>query len=350
MAAEKERAPRLTDVARLAGVSAATASRALHGGERSVRDENRRRVIAAAEAVGYAPNIAARAFAKGRTRGVSLIVSSVPDDYANPIVSGVLAAADRRNLPVTIAPAGDDVDALVTQIQHVRGMRSQIAILAGGRQSNDPANPALIDALRRFEAEGGRAVCVSQPGLPFDTVSYDNVGGGREMATALRALGYEQFAVISGQLLGMTLRDRVDGFLLGLRESGVELTPDRLLTGTFSRDGAYAMTGELLRRGTPVDAIFAANDSMALGAMTFLRDADRLGSVAIAGFDDMLALRDVTPSLTTVRLPWNEVAEHALEMATSPRQERPRSVTVSGHVVVRESTPDLRSQNTGSAR
>ncbi|WP_349425943.1 LacI family DNA-binding transcriptional regulator [Microbacterium sp. LWS13-1.2] len=339
MARAAERAPRLTDVARLAGVSPATASRALHGTDRDVREENRQKVLAAAQSLGYAPNIAARAFAQGRTRGVSLIVGAVPDDYANPIVAGVMAATSRRNLPVTITPAGDDVDSMVAQIQQVRGMRSEILLLAGGRHASDRANPALIDALKRFESEGGRAVVMSQPGLPFDTVSYDNFGGGHDMAVALRGLGYDRFAVISGQMHAMTQRDRVQGFIAGLQESGVELSPDRLLTGGFTRDGAYAMTGELLRRGIAVDAIFAGNDSMALGAMTFLRDANQQGKIAVAGFDDMVALRDVTPSLTTVHLPWDEVAEHALGMAMLPRQKDPRSVMVRGHVVVRESTP-----------
>lgn len=342
---DAERAPRLTDVARLAGVSAATASRALHGTDREVREENRQKVLAAAASLGYAPNIAARAFKQGRTKGVSLIVGAVPDDYANPIVAGVVAAANRRNLPLTITPAGDDLDSVIAQIHQVGGMRPEVLLLARGQRAGESAHPGLVSALRRFEADGGRAVVMSQPGLPFDTVSYDNLGGGRDMAVALTRLNYSRFAVISGPMHALTQRDRVQGFVAGLRDSGIKLSPERHLIGNFSRDGAYAMTGELLRRESAVDAIFAANDSMALGAMTFLRDANRLGNVAIAGFDDIVALRDVTPSLTTVHMPWEEVAENALAMAMLPQQEQPRSVLVRGHVIVRESTPPMTAED-----
>jgi LacI family transcriptional regulator len=99
------------------------------------------------------------------------------------------------------------------------------------------------------------------------------------------------------------------------------------------------MTGDLLRRGIPVDAIFAVNDAMALGVLTFLRDAGR--PIAVAGFDDIKALRDVTPSLTTVHLPWDQVADEALTLAMGPLGDEPRTLMIEGHVVVRESTPPL---------
>lgn len=339
------RAPRLADVARLAGVSPATASRALHGGDRDVREDNRLRVIEAARSLGYAANLAAQAVARGRNRGVALIVREVPDDYANPIVAGVLAAARRRQMPVSIAAAGQDFKDLVECAQNARSLRPEILIVAGGRGENDPATTELVDSLQRFEQEGGRVVMISQPGLPFDTVSYDNVGGGRDMAKTLLELGYRDYAIISGHLQGLTQRDRTNGFIEGLSNGGVHLPADRILTGAgdFSRDNAYALTGELLRRGTRPDAIFAVSDAMALGVLTFLRDATGpTARIGVAGFDDIKALRDITPSLTTVHLPWEDVAEKALTMALLPQLKEPRQAVISGHVVVRESTPHAR--------
>jgi LacI family transcriptional regulator len=80
---------------------------------------------------------------------------------------------------------------------------------------------------------------------------------------------------------------------------------------------------------------------MALGVLTFLRDSGDPKRIAVAGFDDIKALRDVTPALTTVRLPWEQVADEALALALGPRAETPRTTVVKGHVIVRESTPPV---------
>ena len=336
------RAARLSDVARLAGVSTATASRALNGSDRGVRESNRVKVVEAAKALGYATNVAAQAVARGRNRGVTLVVRGIPEDYANPIISGVVTAAQRRGLPVTITSAGGDPADLVKAVHNARSHRPEILMLTGGRATDDATIPDLVDALQRYEAEGGRVVLITQPGLLFDTVAYANRKGGYDMARTLAGLGYQQFAVVSGMKHGLTQRDRTEGFIEGLAEAGIQLTDDRVLIGEFSRDAAYALTGDLLRRGIPVDAIFAVNDSMALGVLTFLRDAnDPRRPVAVAGFDDIKALRDVTPSLTTVHLPWEQVADEALGLALGPRGDEPRTIMIEGHVLVRESTPTL---------
>ncbi|WP_277212978.1 LacI family DNA-binding transcriptional regulator [Isoptericola croceus] len=335
------RAARLADVARLAGVSAATASRALNGSDRGVREANRAKVLEAARSLGYTTNIAAQAVARGRARGVTLVVKGMPDDFANPITAGVVSAAERRGLPFTLISAGTDPADLVEAVSLARGHRPEILVITGGRASHDATIPALVEALRHYEEEGGRVVLISQEGLPFDTVAYANRRGGYDMANALVGLGYRNFAVISGMKHGRTQRDRTEGFVAGLADNGIELSADRILIGDFSRDAAYALTGELLRRNIEVDAVFAVNDSMALGVLTFLRDTGDARRVAVAGFDDIKALRDVTPSLTTVHLPWDQVAEEALAMAVAPRHDTPRTTIIEGHVIVRESTPPI---------
>jgi LacI family transcriptional regulator len=335
------RPARLSDVAQLAGVSAATASRALNGSDRGVREANRARVLEAAKTLGYTTNLAAQAVAKGQSRGVTLVVKGMPDDYANPIIAGVVGATQRRGLPITLISAGTDPADLVEAVTLARSHRPEILVITGGRATDDVTIPALVEALQRYEAEGGRVVLITQEGLPFDTVAYANRKGGYDMATALVGLGYRNFAVVSGMRHGMTQRDRTEGFVAGLADAGIQLPADRVLIGDFNRDAAYALTGELLRRNVAVDAIFAVNDAMALGVLTFLRDTGDPRRVAVAGFDDIKALRDVTPSLTTVHLSWERVAEEALALAIGPRGDAPRTTVVEGHVIVRESTPPV---------
>lgn len=202
------RPARLSDVARRAGVSSATASRVLNPSSRGVKDANRARVLAAAEELGYTTNIAAQSVARGRATGITLLLRIMPDDYANPIVAGVVAAARREGLPISLIVAGSQTRDIIDAVHVARGQRTQILMTTGGRATDDKDIPALVDALQRYEAEGGRVVLITQPGLPFDTVAYANTQGAHDLAVALVDRGYRDFAILAGYANGMTQRAR----------------------------------------------------------------------------------------------------------------------------------------------
>ena len=171
----------------------------------------------------------------------------------------------------------------------------------------------------------------------------DNYGGARSLALALVDQGYRRFAVFSGVKSLLTSRDRVQGFRDGLAERGVDLADERIYAAEFTRDGGAAAVGALLDDGIDdVDCVFAVNDVMAVGAMSRLRDAGVHvpDDLAIAGFDDISTARDVTPALTTVSLPLREVGASAIELAlTADGRTEPEVVTITGTVVLRDSTP-----------
>jgi LacI family transcriptional regulator len=116
------------------------------------------------------------------------------------------------------------------------------------------------------------------------------------------------------------------------------------VTGEFTRDGGYHAMIHLLDAGAEVSCVFAVNDVMAMGAMAALRERGiKLpDGMAVAGFDDIGVLRDVTPALSTVRLPLHEVGVQAVRLLLDDAPDRPRMVQVSGDVVIRASTPALR--------
>ncbi|MCM6761253.1 LacI family transcriptional regulator [Rathayibacter sp. ZW T2_19] len=334
----------LEDVAALAGVSRATASRVLNPSARTVGAANRKKVEAAAAELGYVVNASAQTIARGRSDSIAFVVNAIPDDYLSPIAAGVFHAADAADLMVTMVSTNESAARARRIISVFRGLRPRLLILAGSRHVDDAAFGPVVDELRAFEADGGRVVVIGQVGLPFDTVSIDNVGVGRAIARAFLDLGYEQFTVFAGPAKAVTPRDRADGILAEFADAGIHLPPDRIITGAFSREGGYVAAGEFLRRRSDTEAILATADAVALGAIARLREAGvKLpGDVAISGVDDLLALRDVTPALTTVRLPWNEVGVIALELGLEPAPtDGPRTRTLSGHVVLRESSPRL---------
>lgn len=325
----------LRDVAREAGVSYATASRALNGSDRSVRAENALRVRAAADRLGYLPSLPAQAVARGSTRTVALVISDMDDPYFASLAAGVTDAAEESGLIVTMAVADRTPDLEVSLVHRLRGHRPRVIVIAGSRIGDhpSPSGDALTAELTAYRNAGGRVALISQEGLPFPTVSVDNYGGARALARTLADLGLRRFAVVHSGDRIRTSADRRHGFTDGLLSAG--LAPPALIETEFSRAGGRR-AGALIPADT--DAVFAVNDIMAIGLMTGLRAAGRRPGrdIAVAGFDDVEEARYATPPLTTVHIPLREVGRLALETALAP--DPAQVVPVPVRVVLRDST------------
>ncbi|MEE6272113.1 LacI family DNA-binding transcriptional regulator [Georgenia sp. MJ206] len=332
----------LSDVARRAGVSLATASRAINGStDRKVGEDLRERVLAAAQELHYSPDANAQAMARGHTSTLGLIVHDITDPYFSSIAAGVTQAADEAGLAVTLADANHDPSRELTFVRTLQNQRVRAIILAGGRRDDDAINRRLRTALAAYRRSGGTVALVGQPILGVDAVRADNTGGAAALATSLHGLGYRRFGVLAGPVVHLTARERADAFVGELRRLGVSVEPDAVVPGEFTWAGGHAAMTELLTRRVDVDLVFAVNDVMALGAMSAAREAGRSvpGALALAGFDDIVTLRDVTPGLTTVRIPMVEMGRAATSLALTPSAGEPRLLTLPGSVLLRESTP-----------
>lgn len=332
----------LSQVAREAGVSLATASRAINGSaNRTVHPDLRERVLAAAERLRYLPNGNAQAMARGRGSSLGLIVHDIADPFFASIAAGVTIAADRAGLAVTLASTQHDVAREPGLVELLTRQRARAIIVAGGRRTDDAVNARMCTALKDFRRSGGTVSVIGQALFEFDTVVIGNRGGAADLARALHERGYRRFAVLAGPADHLTARDRLLGFSETLEELGDPIDPDAVITTAFTRDGGFDGMTTLLNARRDIELVFAVNDVMAVGAMAAARD---LGTrvpddIAVAGFDDILALRDITPALTTVRIPLIEVGITATELALESPTEEPRLVHVGGTVVLRESTP-----------
>lgn len=331
----------LSDVAREAGVSLATASRSLNGSSRTVREEYRQRVLAAARRLNYSANHSAQAVARGTSQTIALIVSDIADPYFSSIASGVMRSAEDHGLVVTMSITERRPEREAELVRALRGIRPRSVILVGSRRSDPKASHQLEAELAAYEGSGGRVTVVAQPTLPFRTVAIRNVEAAADLAEQLVDLGYRSMAVLGGPQPLFTARDRVHGFVGRCRELGVEIPEHRIVHGDFTRDGGFVAAAELHRRDLRnIDLVFAVNDVMAVGAMAYFRTAGlRLGQdLAIAGFDDIETLRDVSPALTTVALPLQQIGRAAVALALEPGAGH-RVVPIDGSVIIRESTP-----------
>ncbi|MFI5691888.1 LacI family DNA-binding transcriptional regulator [Kribbella sp. NPDC051586] len=326
----------LLDVAQRAGVSVATASRVLNGGDRVPRPELQERVKAAADELGYTPNAQAQALAKSSTNVVGILVHDIEDPYFAAIANGVMRAADERNLLVMMASTFRDSDREIAYLSSLRAQRARAAVMIGSRRTDADSLSRTASEVETFLNSGAGLALVSQSGMPAHTVEPDNRTGSADLARELVALGWRKFAVLGGPETLATARDRRAGFVAGLAEAGLQ--PVAIEAGDFTRDGGYAAAEQLLDRQADVDCVFAVNDVMAVGAMSALRTrgVDVPGRLGVAGFDDIATLRDVWPGLTTVRLPLEQMGRRALELAIEGGDVT--TETFKAEVVLREST------------
>lgn len=327
----------LTDVARLADVSVPTASRVLNGGVRgrAGKEELRQRVLEAARTLGYSVSPAAQAVKGGRARTIALLVSDIEDFGAAAIVAGVMRAAEEHGLSVAVRATHDDAAREHELLARLRGERHQAVLLATSRTTNLARESALDAQLRVLEGQGAAIVLVGDSDLEYARVTVNNREAAGSLARALADAGRSRFALIAGPEDQITSRDRLAGFLDGLRAGGAE--PAAVVHAEFSRDGGYSAVDRLGGRPEAFDVVAAMSDAMAVGAIARLRELGLATprDVEVTGFDRVPLLGDVLPQFSTVEVPLRELGEAALRVALDEDPDARRRVSLRASPIVR---------------
>ena len=328
----------LSDVAKVAGVSLSTASRAINGSkDRTVNPELRERVLAAAAELRYAPNAAAQAIARGRSTTLSLIVHDLTDPYFSSIAAGVSRAARAAGSTVILGIAEHDLAQTISLVEAARSHRSQGLVIVGGLRADSDLLLGLQAAIDDYRSSTGAGVAIVGQGvLDVAAVAPANREGAAALARALTTKGHRTYAILTGPSDHLTARDRAEGFTDGLADVGEIIAR---VEGAFTRDGGYAAMTELLAQDVRPDVVFAVNDVMAVGALAAARHAGVSvpGDIGVAGFDDIPTLRDIVPSLTTVRVPLERIGEYAVSLALG-NTSADEPATQEYEVVLRDST------------
>ncbi|WP_280836056.1 LacI family DNA-binding transcriptional regulator [Micromonospora sp. A200] len=277
---------KIDDVARLAGVSTATVSRALRGLP-TVSAATRRRVLAAAEQLQYAVSPSASRLAGGRTGTVAVVVPRITRWFFGTVVEAVEEFLHQAGYDLLLYNLGgrEQIRQRVLRNANLHKRVDAIMLVA------TPLRPADLTALGALDLPG---ITISSgtvvPGWPC--VRIDDVAAARTATRHLLDLGHRRIAHISGdpddELAFTTHLDRRRGYREALRAAGIRPDPSLDIESQFTIDGGNRATTELLSRGEPPTAIFAACDEMAMGAITALRDAGLRvpQDVSVIGVDD----------------------------------------------------------------
>jgi LacI family transcriptional regulator len=329
----------LRDVARLADVHPGTASRALNEQTRSlVNDETARRVLEAAEQLGYRPNPIARGLKTNRSYTIGVLIPDLTNPLFPPILRGIEDRLEEDGYTPLIANTDNDPERERIDWHAMRARQVDGIVAATARRDHE-----LLDEML-------------ESGIPLVLVNRRTQDGGVPSATAddrrgihlavehLAKLGHTRIAHIAGPLELSTGLDRYEGFHEAMREAGLEPRPELIVTArAFTElEGARACA-ELLARGERPTAVAAANDLIALGCYDVFaeRGVRCPEEISVVGFNDMPFADRFQPPLTTIRIPHYEIGTAAAQLMLERLQHgngEPRQVRLEPSVVVRAST------------
>ena len=324
----------IKDVARLANVSVATVSRALNGRE-NVADAVRDRVLAIANSLDYSPHHAARVLSSRRTHTVGVVLPDLPCEYYARLMCGIDTAARERGLQLLVSGHHRCPELQGMALRGMRGRVDGIVVMsphAGLDLQAANLPPSLPVLLLDSQGESGGGV---------RSLRVDNHGGARAMVRHLAQRGRRRIAFVAGRTPNFDAAERLRGYCDGLAESLPGAEP-WILAGDFDVASGHRAGCELLAAPELPDAVFAANDMMALGCL-FAFNAARVRvpeDIALAGFDDSPLAQHMHPALTTLRIDIGGFGAHALRLLLDEAvgEDATGSHCLQPELMVREST------------
>jgi LacI family transcriptional regulator len=331
--------PTIKDVAAKANVSATTVSHTLNS-TRVVDPGTQERVWAAVRELGYRPNSLARGLRRRETRTIGLVVPDIANPFFADLSRAIEDAGFAQGYSVILGNSDRSDVKEAAYVEVLLAKRVDGLILASA--SSRP------EALRQILLAGTPVVVL--PGelsdVPVDIVMIDDVAAGAVAGEYLVQLGHHRIGCITGPRDTSASAGRVSGFRRSLAASRIDLVPEATIRGDFREHGGRATMEDLIRRDLGLTAVFAANDLMAIGALSALRDAGRKvpDDVSLIGFDGITHGASVMPPLTTVAQPLVELGETAVRVLLDRMREPgapPRRELLQARLVERQSCRPL---------
>ncbi len=293
----------IRDVAAGAGVSVATVSRVFNN-KGPIREETVRRVMEIAGALQYIPHAGARSLSIRSTRTIGVVLPDLHGEFFSEVIRGIDLAARESGYHLLLSGSHADRDEMRAVVQAVRGLVDGLIVMS---PDLDPS--ALLGEL----PAGIPAVLLNAKVDGRPSITIDNAGGARDVVRHLAKLGHQHIVFICGPGRNADAEQRRRGFRAGVKAHGIEGAE---IAGDFTEDSGYEAGKAIAAMNPRPTAVFAANDSMAIGALSAFRDARvRVPEqVALVGFDDIPIARFLDPPLTTVKVPIAELGRRGLQI------------------------------------
>jgi len=327
----------LQNVAREAGVSLTTASRVLNNSSHPVNQSTARRVLKAAERLGYSPNALARALVTQRSGIIGVLVGDNADPYFAMIVHGIHAVVQSRGSMVIVCNTQRNPQTVLGYISLLDSYDADGILFVGGALTEPEYSEQIRLACERYCRNGGHIVTLSEYPLSVPRVSIDNVKASYDMTRYLIGLGHEEIAYVRGPENLHTTDLREQGFRQAMVEAGLSIRAEFVVGGSFTFESGQEAMQALLDLPKRPTAVFAANDLMAIGCVfTALQRGLRIPQdLSVVGMDNIESTQYLTPQLTTMEVPMVEMGRQAASCLFSMIEKEPfPAVTVLPHSLV----------------
>ena len=297
----------IKDVAREADVSVATVSRVFNDSG-PVSETTRQRIVEVANRLRYSPHGAARSLITNRTSTIGVLLPDLYGEFFSEVIRGMDQAAQPSGYHLLVSSSHDAKDEIEAALRAMRGRVDGLSVLsphldAPSVGANVP--PTLPIVLLNCAVTGNG----------YDAFTIENERGAHAMVRHLLSLGHRAIAIITGEAGNHDAAERLRGYAGAMREADLVVPNDWEIPGDFTEASGYRAVGTLLELRQRPTAIFAANDAMAIGALSALRDAGVLvpDDVAVVGFDDIPMARYMSPPLSSVHVSIAELGIQAVK-------------------------------------
>ncbi len=297
----------IKEVAIRAGVSIATVSRVLNNVD-PVDERTRKHVQEVAREMRYVPNAMGRSLSRRKTEGIGLLLPDLFGEFFSEVLRGCDQTAQQSNYHMVVSSSHNNKKQTRAALQMMRGRVDGLVIMSPHIDA-ETLNENLPQSLPVVLLN-----CYVQS-HDFDALNIDNFAGAFAMTQHLLSHGHRRIAIITGTERNFDASERLRGYVDALKEHGVPLDERLQAPGDFSESGGYHAAQQLLTLAPRPTAIFGCNDSMAIGALSALRDAGIQvpEQMALAGFDDVPIAAYLTPALTSVTVGIHSLGVRAIE-------------------------------------
>lgn len=334
----------IKDIAKAAGVSITTVSRALNGYS-DVNEKTRSRIKKLAEQMSYRPNSQAQSLVLKKTNTIGVIssdltLSSVKSAFLFEVLCGISDRASELNYDIILFSTNPNKQTKKSYSDICRE-RNVDGVILQGLKTTDPYLREVIDQ------SSFPSVLIDIPiaGERVGHVTTDNVSGVRNAVRHLIELGHRNISFINGYKEAAITADRLSGYMLGLQEAGIVFDSSRVEDGRFTEEGGYEAIASVLSRHPDTTAVVCSSDLMAIGVMQRLEEMGKAipESISVVGYDDIPIASYFAPKLTTVRQEKYEMGYQAAQLLIDMMEGRSvkHKIVLDNQLMVRESTGRL---------
>ncbi len=297
----------IKEVAKRAGVSTATVSRVFNN-TGLVEEETRARVKLVAAELRYSPSALGRSLSTRKTDSIGLLLPDLFGEFFSEVIRGSDQTAQQHKYHLLVSSSHNNREEIAAALKMMRGRVDGLVVMsphidAQTLNANLPHNHPVVLLNCHVEGSG------------FDSLNIDNVRGSRQMVAHLISHGHRRIAIIKGTEHNIDAEERLGGYCEAMAQAGGDRDNALALPGDFSEASGYDAVRKIMSLHPRPTAIFASNDSMAIGALSALRDEGIQvpQDMALAGFDDVPIAAYLTPSLTSVHVGIHDLGALAIK-------------------------------------